>query len=219
MGLATDVFQQVAWSDGAQRWYWLSGSGNTGFVSVRVVQAEMAAHQEAMATTLETLTRQLFAGDMTVADWQAAVALEIKNASLAQSMFAVGGADNMAAAEFGRVGQMLREQYGYLDKFAQGVADGSITEGQAVVRVGMYADSTEAAYWDAWRANQESNPDIANLPLLEQSPRDGNTQCLTNCRCQLVPNEYGSVTWDDLGDASECDDCHAMAAGSPYRVN
>jgi hypothetical protein len=171
-----------------------------------------------MAQALETLTHQMYAGEMSIAEWQAAVALELKNASLAQAMFASGGAEGMGAAEFGRVGQMLREQFGFLDKFAQGVADGTVTEGQAVTRIDMYGDATEQAYWDAWRAAHEGAEGLEHLPLLRESPRDGHQQCLTNCRCYLSDNDDGSVDWNVTGDAESCEDCVRLGGGGPYRL-
>lgn len=219
MSLLPDILQQVQWSDSAGKWYWPVGGVNTGFVSESVIAAELAAHQTATAATLQSLTADVFAGNISIEEWQAAVALELKNAALAQAAFANGGFANMTQADFGRVGQMLREQYGFLNNFAQGVADGSITEGQAGVRIGMYSDSTEAAYWDAWRANQGGGEDLSNLPLLTQSPRDGNQQCLTNCRCTLDTNEDGSVNWNVTGDQESCPDCLELGAGGPYRTN
>lgn len=219
MTLPTDLFEAVAWSEGAQRWYWTAGSGHTGFVAEAAIEAELERHQLAMARTLETLTRDLYAGEMSVAEWETAVALELKNASLAQSMFAVGGADNMGASDYGRVGQTLREQYEFLDGFAKDIATENVTEGQAITRIDMYADATEQNYWDAWRANAEGGEGLEDLPLLETSPRDGDTQCLTHCRCYIRTNEDGSVDWVVVGDAESCDDCVALGEGGPYRVN
>src|SRR5689334_8348422 len=103
----------------SQRWR----DSTTGrFVSSDAVNAEMFRHSDATHATLEGLTRQLYAGDINLARWQVAVASELKDAHLAQAMFAVGGRDNMGFAEFGRVGQTLREQYGYLNTFAEQIA-------------------------------------------------------------------------------------------------
>lgn len=217
MSLPTDVISNVQWSDSAQRWYWTSGSGSTGFVSEKVITAELAKHQQAMQATLKELVSQVYAGDISVAEFETAFALEIKNAAIAQAIFANGGVANMTPADWGRVGQTLREQYGFLDKFGQGIADGSIAEGQAGVRVGMYGDATEQAYWDQWRANRPGGEDISHLPKLQHSPRDGYTQCLTRCRCELIENDDGSIDWIDNEDAAECDGCYEMASGGPYR--
>lgn len=217
MSLPLDLVAQVAWSEGAGRWYWTAGSGQTGFVSETVIRNELLAQQAAMKSALETLTGQVYAGELSVAEWEAAVALEIKNAALAQAMFANGGAANMGAAEFGRVGGFLQDQYKYLNNFALGIADGSVSEGQAVVRVGMYGDSTEAAYWQAWGANRPGG-DIADLPLLPTHPRSGDTQCLSNCLCSVKENDDGSVDWV-LDGGEHCPDCVELANGGPYRAN
>lgn len=188
----------------ARRW---RDSISGRFVANEAVRNEMFKHSDATHATLESLTHSLYAQDISLIQWQIAVASELKDAHLAQSMFAVGGRDNMGFAEFGRVGQTLREQYGFLDKFAQEIANGTVSEAQALARLNMYGDSAKQSYWNEyiekssglldWNlgALDEQNcndcPRIAagspyTKETIPSSPADGNTQCLGKCRCYIT---------------------------------
>lgn len=212
-----DILQQVAFNDASKRWYWTAGSGRTGFIAESAISAELAAHQEAMKATLESLTRQFFAGAIDLVEWQTAFALEVKNAALAHAIFAAGGVVNMDASSYGRVGAFLREQYQHLHDLGAGVASGSVSEAQALLRANMYADTSEAAYWNQWAADRPGGDAIAHLPKLPTRPREWTTPCGSNCRCYLQENADGSIDWIDTGDERECDVCPELAAEGPYR--
>jgi hypothetical protein len=188
----------------SQRW---RDSVTGRYVSNDAVNAEMFRHSDATHSTLESLTRQLYAGDIPLAKWQIAVASELNDAHLAQAMFAVGGRANMGQAEFGRVGQTLREQYGFLNRFAEDIAAGRVSEARALNRIQMYGEACKQSYWAEYAeksdglmdwvlgAVDENNCDdcprnAANSPYKKENlpsyPADGTTKCKTRCRCTLV---------------------------------
>src|SRR5688572_15782723 len=121
----------------SQRW---RDSATGRYIPESAVHTEMFRHSDATHTRLESLTRSLYAGDINLSQWQISAAMELKNAHLAQAMYAVGGRANMGSAEFGRVGQTLREQYAFLDKFAQEIANGTVSESMALSRIAHYGD-------------------------------------------------------------------------------
>lgn len=187
-----------------QRWH---DSATNRFVSTQRVQDEMFRHSDATHSMLETLTRQLYSGEKSLSEWQVAVASELKDAHLAQSMFAVGGRANMGFEEFGRVGQTLREQYAYLHEFAQQIAKGEVSERMALARIAHFGDSSKASYWNEyidksdglldWHlgASDERNCNLcpqyaANSPYTREtipaSPGDGSTPCKGRCRCTVT---------------------------------
>jgi len=86
-------------------------------------------------------------GQMSAADWQAAMAQTIKDAYIQQAELAAGGRDNMTQADWGVVGGAVREQYNYLTGFAQEIADGKLSLGQIQMRSDMYINSAREAYW------------------------------------------------------------------------
>jgi hypothetical protein len=190
-----------SYNNTAQRWY---DTGNGRFVAEQAVTDEMRLHQTATYNVLDNLTSQLYGGQITLEQWQIGVAYELKDAHLAQAMFAVGGKNNMTQANYGRVGHTLRDQYGFLNGFAQDIAAGRVSEAQALARIRMYGNATQASYWREYRnATTELiywnlNPaehcgDCVGLaggsPYkpqdLSQVPGDGATQCRGNCKCTL----------------------------------
>lgn len=189
------------YENASKRW---KNSQNGQYVSASAVEAEMFRHSDATHSTLEQLTRQLYGGQINLSQWQIAVASELKDAHLAQAMFAVGGRKNTGFEEFGRVGQTLREQYGFLNRFAAEIANGTVSQGQALTRIKMYGNAATQSYWAEyieksdglldWVLGSEKScprcPIIAagspytkaSLPAI---PCDGSTPCLTNCKCSI----------------------------------
>jgi hypothetical protein len=119
----------------------------------------------------------------------------------------------MTQADWGSIGGMLKEQYKYLDGFANDIASGDMTEAQIAARAQMYINSAregrerareksalkadyDEVYWEVNGAlencggciefNQMSWQLIEDNPYKEAYPGSGDTVCLTNCGCQLV---------------------------------
>lgn len=157
---------------------------------------------------IEALTQQLIDGDIPLADWQETMKAELRRANLEQFVIGKGGDRSLIRArEYLQLGPELRHQYAYLTRFAEQIAaraeDGTSIQ-FALERAKLYARSTQAMMWKS------------AVPVkLPQVPRDGRTQCGTNCKCRL---EYDYerdddgvmvavlVTWK-LRPAEHCDDC------------
>ncbi len=107
----------------------------------------------------------------------------------------------LSRAERNDLKARVAEQLKYYDRFAAQAGD--MSDAAVAARAGMYAGSVRGTYYGA------------RYPGLSQYPGDGSTACKTNCGCDLSEEEDG-VHWT-LNEALEnCDDCQAMAAGSPY---
>jgi hypothetical protein len=175
---------------------------------VPLVQAtvtnEMRLHVAGTFDTLDVLTRRLYNGQLTLAQWQIAVASELKDAHLAQSMYAVGGKTNMGAVEFGRVGGTLADEYRFLANFADDIAVGRVSQAQALARIKQYGKATQQSYWREFAQASEGqilwvlhpaehcvdcialagdSPFTRNT--LPTFPGAGATQCRGNCNCTL----------------------------------
>jgi len=197
----TPDISQFRYNNNAQRWTNVS----TGrFVPEQSVISEMRRHQTATYSTLNGLTRDLYAGRINLAQWEIAVASQLKDAHLAQAIFAVGGRANMGAAEFGRVGGTLRDEYRYLSRFANQIASGQISEKQALARIQQYGNATQQSYWREYALASdglvnwvlrpgESCGDCIGLASaspykaseLPTFPGAGATECRGNCNCVL----------------------------------
>lgn len=184
-------------------------SSSTGrFVSNSTVVAEMRVHQTATFDALESLTQDLYAGRITVPQWQVSIAQELKDAHLAQAMYGAGGRANMTPAKWGRVGGNLANEYRFLTNFADEMLNGNVSEAQALARIRQYGIATQQSYWNEYADNNEFvrwtlNPgescgDCVGLASggidgnglylssdLPTVPGAGATQCRGNCNCTL----------------------------------
>jgi len=201
--MTTPLLNTTSYDNRSQRW---RDSSTGRFISEDRVNQEMFALTEKTYSTLESLTRSLYAGNIDLAQWQIGVASELKDAHLAQAMFGAGGRANMGNVEWGRVGQTLREQYGYLDKFAQDIASGNVSEAMALSRIDHYGDSSRQSYWNEYVEHSDGLldwhlgatekhcgrcPEIAaggpyTKETIPSMPGDGSTPCLGHCDCTVT---------------------------------
>jgi len=125
----------------------------------------------------------------------------IKDTYIDMYAMGAGGRNSMSPADWGRVGAIVKEQYGYLRNMFDQLANGEISPRQLKARLKMYLNSANEALWRGYNSNYDFK-----LPAY---PGDGNTECLTNCRCEWeiveVPGGYDCY-WR-LNDAEHCSDC------------
>ena len=170
------------------------------------------------------LAAQLVGGEITLAEWEAAMRDEIKAMHTAAAAIAHGGWDQMTFSDWGRVGAEVRKQYEYLHRWAQTlaaeVAQGiPLSEAQIAARANMYGNSSRATYSRISQVAIGIDPSV-----LPAHPGDGTTACYTNCQCRWDPVEVDARRgdWDyywRLGVAEHCATCEARtAAWNPYRV-
>ena len=116
-----------------QRYRWLPNAGSTGryrdratgrFVSELNVRGDLDKYIDAKNSVLDDLANQLRNREISLADWQLQMRAEIRNMHNAAAMVAKGGRNQMTFADWGRVGQRLRFQYGKLDDWAADIASG-----------------------------------------------------------------------------------------------
>lgn len=137
---------------------------------------------------------------------------ELKEEYIRQYVLGRGGLGQMAQADWGRLGSMLKEQYKYLNGFEQAIADGTLSEAQIAARGRMYTNSAREAFekarsrvaekagqdeilWVVDTSKENCEDCLANQAmgwqLVEDNPYggcvpgSGCTQCLTNCGCSL----------------------------------
>lgn len=143
--------------------------------------------------------------DASSPQWETEMRGLVKSVHIAQAVLGKGGRDRMTPRDWGRVGMALRKQYGFLGKFA---AERFALSPEAIAaRAGLYVENGTASFERAQAA-------AAGIPDLPQYPGDGQTECLTNCRCWLEIEESAegyAVTWHANDDPATCDDCAALA--------
>ena len=175
----------------------------------------MDALTEAATQEMQRLTEALYGGRIELSQWSMGVADTLKDLHLSNAMVAVGGADKLGFTEYGRIGGTLSDEYRHLYDFAQGIADGSVSEAQALARISQYGQASQQSFWKEYVQAQEKLDAWAGLAVLTQSPGDGSQQCHGNCRCELDSRENG-IHWV-IQAGENCEDCLSLAAGGPYR--
>lgn len=147
-------------------------------------------------------------GSIDVGEWERRMRDVVKGEYVRQYLLGRGGREQMVAADYGSIGGMLAEQYGWLDDFAAEIAAGELSEAQIAQRADMYLNSSREAFERAKERAQkeetkemrwnltaaESCPDCVKLAGMGWQPTDdpfgttpgaGATRCKTNCMCHV----------------------------------
>lgn len=70
----------------------------------------------------------------------------IKDEYIRQYMTGIGGRERMTPADWGRIGNMLREQYNYLRPFVDQITRGLLSDAEIANRARMYVNSAREAF-------------------------------------------------------------------------
>jgi len=105
-----------------------------------------------LGANLDALTERLLSGSLSLPEWQERAAREIKDAARISMLIGRGGRGMVSRADWGRMGARLREEYKYLNRFAQEIAAGQLTDAQIRARMQLYAGSVRMFYYDGVQA-------------------------------------------------------------------
>jgi len=125
------------------------------FLSKASVEKLVDTRIEKLETTLKRITRMLSEGSITLDQWQSSVRELIKAAHIQAAIVGYGGRQNMGSAEFGRIGQKLRQEYQYLQGFARDMLEQRLSAPMALARIGLYARSVRSSYWEGTGIRQQ----------------------------------------------------------------
>ena len=128
---------------------------NGRFLSAKAVEALVDGRIGKLDAMLRRYTRMLIDGAITIDQWQGSVREALKSAHIQAAIIGHGGRDGMGSAEYGRVGQKLRQEYAYLQNFANDILAGRVSAAMGVARIGLYAESVRASYWEGTNMRQE----------------------------------------------------------------
>lgn len=204
-------------------WYWDDNvkryrDSHGRFLSRSVVLSYIEQSIRASQNVSLTLAEMVYNGILSVSDWEDIMREQIKREYIRSYLLGHGGVNTMTAADWGRIGGMLAEQYKYLKNFASQIATGNLSFVEIQSRSGMYFSSAREAYeratgiqaeeWGAvsesWHTMPGSNS-CADCIAFEREgvkpfgyfpyPGSGKTACLTNCNCTKLyydanGNEY-----------------------------
>ena len=201
-------------------WYWDDSvkryrSPVTGrFIGIDDMNGLRAEFMESQKERVEGVTNVYAAEAIDFKTYRNQVTDIIRQTYVDLYAMGAGGRNNLTAKDWGSIGGMLKEQYGYLNPFMDQIEAGELSQAQITVRLKMYINSASEAFWRAF---------ARDIPIdLPHYPGDGSTACLTNCQCrwdiQFVPGVGYNCYWI-LGEAEHCPDCVENAARwNPYRI-
>lgn len=122
------------------------------------------------------LFQQILSGDIDIGSGQYRFREMVRQMHGMQLIAGAGGDKSLVSSDdWLKLGEELRSQYLYMEKFFRDIASGKISPAQAAARARMYAHSSRATFW-----RQAVGVDV-KLPAV---PGDGSTDCVTNCRCR-----------------------------------
>jgi hypothetical protein len=192
------------WSDASQR-YRNTSTGK--FIKREVVRRALDTALDRSRNEVQRLSRALVNGNMSIAEWQLSTAKEIKSMHLASASLAKGGWAQMGPREFGKVGNTLRNEYGYLAKFGEQVKSGEQKlDGSLISRANLYAQGSRGTYHaiEAQGMLAEGKEQCRNVlggsdhncqGCLDETAKGwqmvgemipiGERECMANCRCSV----------------------------------
>lgn len=145
------------------------------FVPAATVRRELDVYIDASDDAARALTKALRNRELSLADWELAMRREIKRTHLNAIALERGGWSNLRPADFGRAGQIIREQYGYLRRFAQQIADGTQKlDGTLARRAELYTAAGRNSWYRSKAANMTGK---VTHQMSVRSARDSCWQC------------------------------------------
>jgi hypothetical protein len=191
------------WSDASQRYRGANGK----YIKREVVRRALDTALDRSRNEVQRLSRALVNGTIDIPTWQIKTAQEIKSMHLASASLAKGGWAQMGPREFGKVGNTLRNEYGYLAKFAEQIKSGEQKlDGSLISRANLYAQGPRGTYHaiEARGMLDQGKAECRNVlggsdhnceGCLAETAKDwqplgtlipvGERQCLSNCRCSV----------------------------------
>jgi len=155
------------------------------FMSEKAVMALVDGRIDKLGQQLRRFTQMLADGNITIDQWQGSVREAIKAAHIQATVLGHGGKDGMGSAEYGRIGQRLRAEYGYLQKFAGDILAGRVSTAMALARVQLYAESVRGSYWEGSSIRQERQGYSLMRRILDPQAQHCD-DCLRYARAGLV---------------------------------
>jgi hypothetical protein len=176
------------------------------FVARTRVRAALDQAIKQSGLEMRRLTESLRAGQIGVTEWQLRMMQEIKSGQIASAAIARGGTMQLNRSDLGRIGSRVREQYAYLQGFANEIESGKQRlDGTILRRTELYAQVPRATYHVFERIEREEHgmdlersvlavSDHCDLcvseagrgwvPVGELIPI-GQRTCLSRCRCSV----------------------------------
>jgi hypothetical protein len=135
--------QEYRWSEGLSNYIGANGK----MVSRAVVNAALEQTVIGSQSEMVLLSERLQSGSLSITEWRAGMAEQIKIIQTSEAALARGGWVQMTQSDWGWVGSQVKAQYKYLDNFARQIANGEQPlNGRFLQRAKMYAQAGRAMF-------------------------------------------------------------------------
>lgn len=202
-------FPEYRWNAAAGRY--INSSGR--FIKGAELRGALNSFITAQTNQMGIISELLVSGEIKLAEWQAEMMILVKDCNLAGAALERGGWFQMGPSEFGRVGNKIKGEYGFLRNFADEIASGSQKlDGTLGRRAKLYGNQARAAYYDSARASavgmgfdQERSrltPSESCDVCVGEEARGwqpigeiipiGSRTCLSNCNCYMEFRNSGT---------------------------
>ncbi len=178
------------------RYQWNPNAGASGryrdtatgrFVPSATVRRELDTYLRNSDDAARSLSQSLRGGELSLADWELAMRREVKRTHLNAIALERGGYANMTQADYGRAGQIIRMQYGYLHQFAEDIASGKQRlDGTIDRRARLYTQAGRETFYKSKHAARAD--DVTKVRSIRHAS-DSCDECI----------EFDGV-WFDIGD-------------------
>ena len=179
---------------------------NGRFVPIKLIRGELDRFITATTDLMGQVSGKLISGEVSLAQWQAEMMLQIKNANMAGAALESGGFYGMGPTEFGRAGSKIRGEYQFLNNFASEIEAGTQRlDGTLGSRARLYGEQGRVTYYDFAEASAKRDgfgeersvltpsescdecisEDRASWRPIGKVVPIGDRQCLSNCNCYM----------------------------------
>ena len=203
------LLPEYRWNAAAGRYIATSGR----FVPQQTIRLELDKVMDNITEQMVSLSQQFRAGTIDGRSFQVESMRLIKQTHLAAGAMEKGGWANMTQADFGRVGQIVRQEYAYFNNLISQIENGTQRlDGTLDNRIRLYGQAGRGTYHkferedrvvqgydqvkrvrnarDSCRASKTRPGCVEEAArgfvLLAELVMIGQTTCLSNCRCDLV---------------------------------
>ena len=160
------------------------------------------------------LTDDLVNSRITVQEWVHDMRKRVRDVNNAEYMLARGGRNAMFQTDLDVLSEIIKDQFGYLQKFGEEVRGGKLSASQITARSELYMESATAAH----EKGKAASFDI----VLPEYPADGSQICKARCRCRweiVEKKDTIEAFWLLNVAAKHCDSCLSNAAKwAPYTI-
>lgn len=199
----------IGWDDRTQRYVGANGR----FVAAADVKRHLERSISSASREIRTHTQLLREGEITLDVWQRQMLMAMRDLHTASAALAHGGWAQMDQAGWGRVGWRLRQEYAFLERFAEQLASGKVPlDGRILSRSDLYVKAARHWFERERFANHRAqgfrfersvrhvtdsceecvDAEARGLQPIGTLPLPGTRECLGNCACSM---EY----WWDVG--------------------